>query len=407
MIDLLNEALALAKNTAMYKIKLGNLTHINSLDEFHKIPYTTKQDLRDSYPYDNLGVDRAEVIEVHTSSGTTGKPTLSLFTQDDLRLSNQYISMAWKNFGIDTSSTVQFMMSYGMFSGAALNTYALQSLGALVIPAGIQSTEKQVDLITEFKTDTLVATPSYYIWLYKYLEHHKIDPKSLGLKTGIAAGEPYSDALKQKISRVLGIRVFDHYGLCEANTGIIYECAACSKMAVVKDYVYAEVINPDTGEPVAVGEQGELVLTTTMKQASPVIRYRTGDIVSLLDKDSDCQNCHGSVLVSRIKGRVGSTIFYKGLLLDPYEIRDFIMLEYHHEVTNHIKFIVTVDSDDIVTHIVIKLSPYGIQAQEALMQRLEHRLYKQTKATISVEFVPEEFFDNVSMKVKLVEYERQ
>lgn len=405
MLHHLNAAIEQAKKTALYKKKLQGITRVESFEEFSRLPFTTKQDLRGSYPYGALGVSMDQVIEVHTSSGTTGKPTLSLFTQNDLDISARCISKTWHNFGITKFSKVQFLMGYGLFSGAALNTYALQELGAFVVPAGIQATKKQVELMHDFKIDTIVATPSYYLRLHNYLQTHGIPLSSLNLRTGIAAGEVYSDALKEKISRLLNIRIFDHYGLCEVNTGIIYECKSCARMAVIKDYVYAEVVDPASGEPLPVGEYGELVLTATMKEASPIIRYRTGDAIALVEKSSSCQNCAGSTIVSRIRGRLDDTIFYRGLLLSPHDIRDFIILESDEMLVSHVKIEAVTDDDDMVVGLRVKLALAQPEVSASYLRSLQQKLCDQTKVNIPIELVPDAYFgDQLTTKVKLVEY---
>ncbi len=406
MIALLNAALEKAKRTPMYREKLQK-SRLTKIEEFEGLPFTTKQDLRQSYPYGNLGVAKEEVIEVHTSSGTSGTPTVSFFTHQDLEVSAKYIAKAWKNFGIKRGSTVQFMMSYGLFSGAALNSYAIQSLGALVVPAGIQPIEKQIAMIREFGVDTIAATPSYYLCIYNYLIENNIDPKSLGLKVGIAAGEAYGDDLKQKISELFGIRIFDHYGLCEVNTGIVYECAKCGGMAVLKDYVYAEVVDPDTGAPLPNGEYGELVLSSTMKDASPILRYRTGDCAALIERSSGCDTCKGSTILSRIRHRIDDTFFYKGLLINPYELRDFIILQSGDGRIDNIKIEVHEDVDGIVHKIQVKLALVVPVSNEEFLAIMERKLYDQTRVHISVEQVPDSYFEKKSLKIKLVEHVAQ
>ncbi len=389
----------------MYRNNLQDFGPIASLEEFAQFPLTTKNDLRDSYPYANLAVDSKEVIEVHTTSGTTGKPTVSFLTKKDIELTKKYISKAWRNFGINEESKVQFIMSYGLFSGAALNTYAIQDLGALVIPSGIQPTEKQVEIIKDFGVDTIVATPSYYLWLYDYLKKNDIDPSELGLKVGIAAGEVYSDELKQRIGDLLKIRVYDHYGLCEVNTGIIYECSVCGNMAVIKDYIYAEVVHPETNDPMPLGEYGELVLTATMKEASPILRYKTGDSVAILNRSSTCEGCFGSTLVTRVKGRLDDTVFYKGLLISPHEIRDFIVLKIHPLTIGGIKVQISTGEDDIIHEIRVVISISSGKVGDDFISSLEHSLYTQSKVHIKIELVDQSYFgDQTAAKSKLVEY---
>jgi phenylacetate-CoA ligase len=269
-LRLLNKTLSQAKYSDFYKLKFQDCPlAIKSFSELQNFPFTTKKELRDCYPFGALAVPINEIIEMHTSSGTTGKATLSCFTREDLIASSKAISEAWRCFGINNESRVQFMMSYGLFSGAALNTYAIQRLGGFVIPAGIQSAEKQIQMMIDFKVDTIVGTPGYYFYLFDFLTEKKISLKNLNLKRGIVAGEVYSDKVRAEIEKRFKIKIFDHYGLCEVNTGIGYECELKMGLHILDEYVFPEIINPENGKVLPDGSEGELVLTTLGKKASP------------------------------------------------------------------------------------------------------------------------------------------
>jgi len=403
IIEAINHSLKIAFNSKLYKNKFRKLLSVSKLKGIHEIPLTTKKDLRDSYPYGNLAIDFSKVIEMHTSSGTTGKPTLSFYTKKDLEMGSKAISKAWVNFGINNKSRVQFMMSYGLFSGAMLNTYAIQSLGAFVLPSGIQPTAKQVQLLQEFDIDTMVATPSYYLHLYDYLIQNNIPIKSLKLKRGIAAGEVYSDEMKKKISELFCIKIYDHYGLCEVNTGIVYECKKCGGMAVLDDYVYPEIIDPINGELLKERQNGELVLTSLHKEASPIIRYRTGDVTSIKTFFSKCSNCYGSVILDRIKARCDSTIFYKGLKLEPFELRDMIILFMGDKMYNRIK--IQIYDDLFKNKPKILLSLKSCENNKSILCSLQDYLKEKTGATFLIEEVPYSYFGDItSTKEKIVEY---
>ncbi len=402
-VKAINSTLRIAFLSKLYRTKFKILPKISKLSGIQQIPLTTKNDLRKSYPYGNLATDFSKVIEMHTSSGTTGRPTLSFYTKKDLEEGPKAISIAWANFGINNKSRVQFMMSYGLFSGAMLNTYAIQSLGAFVLPSGIQPTAKQVQLLQEFGIDTMVATPSYYLHLYDHLIQNNIPIKSLKLKRGIVAGEVYSDKMKKKISELFCIKVFDHYGLCEVNTGIIYECKTCGGMAVLDEYVYPEIINPTNGKILKEGQEGELVLTSLHKEASPIIRYRTGDITSIKTFFSKCPNCYGSVILERIKARCDSTIFYKGLKLEPFELRDEIVLFTGDKMYNRIK--IQISEDLFKEKPKILLSLKSSTNNKSILRALQNHLREKTGVTFLIEEVPYSYFGDVtSTKEKIVEY---
>jgi len=402
IIKHLNDTINSARQTKLYANKLDGVTEINRIEQIQDLPFTSKEDLRKTYPFGGLSIGTEHIVEMHTSSGTTGKPTLSFFSKKDLEESSKALSIAWNNFGISKKSRVQMMMSYGLFSGAALNTYAMQSLGAFVIPAGIQPTIKQIEMLKDFKVDSIVATPSYYLHLYDVMILNDIKISSLNLKIGIAAGEVYTNELKHKIEKLFDIRVFDHYGLCEINTGIIYECKVCGRMAVIKDYTYVEVIDPDTGKLLPDGSYGELVITSLKKEASPVIRYRTGDISKIITRKSKCINCKGSIVIDRIKNRTDSTIFYKGLKLNPSELKDDIIIFSNNKIINRIK-IKAYYKEEICTRIKIIIALQSI-TDGKFVEELQNYLKNKVKVKFDIEVVPANYFKDFSVtKDKLVE----
>lgn len=319
----LNKSIETAKNCQFYNKILKDVKELENINDLERLPFTTKEDLRSMYPYGGLCVPLSEVLEVHTSSGTTGAPTISFYTKKDLKKGSEEIARAWRSFGVTKESKVQFIMSYGLFSGAMINTYALQELGAFVLPAGILPVARQIELMKDFQIDTLVATPGYLMYLSEYMEENNIDRESLKLKRAIAAGEIYSDNLREEIERRLNIKVYDHYGLCEVNTGIAYECEQRDGLHVLDDYVIAEIIDVTTGQRVAEGVYGELVLTSLKKEASPIIRYKTGDVTCI--KKGVCSCGKKSIRIDRIKSRKDDLLFIKGIKVNPHELKDFIL----------------------------------------------------------------------------------
>lgn len=401
-IKAINLALKTAFLSKLYKLKFKTLPSISNLSDVQYLPFTTKQDLRDHYPYGNLATDFSNVIEMHMTSGTTGKPTLSFYTKGDLEKGSKAIAKAWASFGINKNSRVQFIMSYGLFSGAPLNTYAIQSLGAFVLPAGIQSTVRQVQLLQDFDIDTIVATPSYYLHLYDYLVQNNIPIKNLKLKRGIVAGEPCSNQMRDEISNSFSIKVYNHYGLCEVNTGIIYECKSCGGMVVLDEYVYAEVIDPKSGKVLQEGQMGELVLTSLHKEASPIIRYRTGDMTSIKTFFSKCRDCYGSTLLEKIMSRCDFTIFHKGIKLDPFELRDMIICFVGDKMYNRVRIQINKDSFQEQPKIIIALKP---NVDRSILNALQNHLKEKTIVDFTIEEVPYSYFEDfTSTKDKIVEY---
>jgi len=400
-LNLLNKALHQARKSDLYKFKLKKFPiNIKNINEFKNLPFTTKKELRDCYPFGSLAVPINNVIELHTSSGTTGKATLSYFTKEDLKNSSRAISKAWKCFGITDNSRVQFMMSYGLFSGAALNTYAIQELGGLVVPAGIQSAEKQIQMMLDFKIDTLVGTVGYFFYLFDYIKENKIPLDKFSLKRGIMAGEIYSDKVRAEVENKFGIMIFDHYGLCEVNTGIAYECESRNGLHLLDDYVFAEIINPETGEVLPLDSEGELVLTTLEKKASPLIRYRTGDIT--LIKSGKCSCGRNSIRIDRIKRRVDDMLFIKGIKIDPYELKEYILTTSGDCIFSDIKIRVKSSFENYIPEILVSLKD---PLKRDILEVIEKNLKDKTLITFDIKHVDRDYFQRgENNKVKFVEF---
>lgn len=397
----LNKTLSIAKRSLLYSKKLkGFLKRIKNINDLSKLPLTTKEELRDCYPFGNIAVPFKEIIEVHTSSGTTGKSVLSFFTKKDIKIGSREISKAWKCFGIGKDSRVQFAMSYGLFSGAMLNSYAIQELGGFILPAGIQPAARQIRLMIDFQIDTLVATPGYYLYLYDYSEQNKISLKKLFLKRGIAAGEIYSDKIREEIEHKFKIKIFDHYGLCEVNTGIAYECAFRNGLHLLDNYVIAEIINPETGEVLPMETEGELVLTSLKKEASPIIRYRTGDITSMYKGKCPCGR--NTIRIGRIKRRMDDLIFIKGIKIDPYELKEYILKIARDHVYSDIKIRIMKDSRNKTPEILVSLrNPSDIK----FLEQIKKALKEETLLRFDVNHVNRSYFRREeNNKVKFVEY---
>lgn len=400
VLENLNKTIVLAKDTQLYKGR--GLHELNSLSELSGLPLTSKEDLRSSYPYGGLAVPESEIIEVHTTSGTTGKPTLSFFTKKDLEESSKAISEAWRAFGINKTSKVMFIMSYGLYSGAALNTYAIQSIGAFVLPAGIQQVKTQVDFMADFGIDTVIATPGFLLYLYEWIVTNKFDRSKLRVVRAIAAGEVYSNAIRKEIEKKLQIKVFDHYGLCEVNTGIAYECEEMKGLHVLDDYVIPEIIDPETGKVLPDGEYGELVLTSLKKEASPIIRYRTKDITCLIPGKCPCGR--ERIRIDRIKSRVGETLFMKGIKIDPYELRDFIKEKLGSKLFGGDMQIVVKDNDiKFLPKIFLSLT----KNSEEELKILTEKVYEQTRTKFIIKHVEPDFFNREkNNKVKFIIHEK-
>ncbi|MFT4304570.1 MAG: phenylacetate--CoA ligase family protein [Candidatus Woesearchaeota archaeon] len=398
LVEELKKVVSHALNSKLYSSKFDQLDFkLKNISDFKKLPFTTKEDLKKDYPFSNLCVDLKDVIEVHTSSGTTGQPQITFLTKKDLEIASNYVSKAWKEFGVNEKSVVQFIMSYGLFSGAMLNTFAIQKLGALVIPTGIISTKKQIEFMQEFGTDIIVATPSYYLYLYDYMKQNNIPRSSIKLKIGIAAGEVYSESIRKEIEKKLNIKIFDHYGLCEVYTGIAFECQNKNGFHILDEFVYSEVIDPATGKEVDVGEKGELVLTTLKKEASPLIRYRTNDLVVKLD--SCCCEIKSSK-VSRIIKRIDDVIFIKGIKFDPYEVKEILNRQFKKDFYNEMQFVIPKNLKSEYPKVI--LVPRIKNTDKDIIKKI---IKNETNLNFDVEFVDISYFRNaIETKIKLVKW---
>lgn len=290
-------------------------TNFSSLEEFsEKIPFTTKEDLINLEKYDNLCVPEEDIIEVHFSSGTSNKPVSSFLTKKDIKESNKYLARTWYMQGVRHNNTFAMLASYGLFSAGMINHYAIQNIGAFVIPVGSSSIIKTLNIFKEFSVDSCAAVASYYLYLINIAELNAVNLKDLKLQHVIAGGEPFSENQRRYIENKLNVSLYDQYGICEINTGIAGECLEKNGLHILADYVYPEIVDPLTGKKLGDNMEGELVLTTLHKEASPLVRYRTGDITSITHEPCPCGRTMPRI--SRIKRRVTETIFYKGVKIE-------------------------------------------------------------------------------------------
>lgn len=389
-----------------YAKKFADVKTPKNITEFEAIPFTTKQELRSmNSPYELLAVDESDIVQVNTTSGTTGFPTFSLYTSNDLLTGSKEVAKAWKAFGVTKESRVQFIMSYGLFSGASHNTLALQSLGALVIPVGIQPLSRQLQYIEMFKPDTLVGTPSFFMHLYSTLkENNQLSLlENWSVKRVIAAGEIYSHEYRLRLEQNLGVKVHNHYGMCEIYSGFAYECDCRTGLHILDELVYVEVIDPSTGKVVPDGQTGELVVTSIHKEATPIIRYRTGDITVRHSSDKNCacaQSATTSYMIDSIHHRIDDTIFIKGLKVDPHLIRDFLLREFGAYIQSDVQIEVSkeVDFNEPTLRVTLRAG-----ASEEFLKSITDALQQETLVRFRVAHVePEHFKRNSENKMHII-----
>jgi phenylacetate-CoA ligase len=308
------------ENSPLYRKKFKNIdvSKIRSLEDLSNLGFTTKSELITENPYTNLAVPLDQVIEVHFSSGTTSRPVPSFFTRQDIKNSSKALARTWHMQGVRPSSVFSMLAPYGLFSAGMINHNALQHIGAFVIPVSNSPTNKTINILKEYKVNSMGAVSSYYLYLAYKMKQMGLGPDDFQLTLGIAGGEPLSNKQRSYVEKNLDIDLYDQYGLSEIDTGIAGECKYKNGLHILSDHAYPEIVDLKSGIVLSPGEEGELVLTTLSKSASPLIRYRTGDITSLNFDPCECGRTHPRI--NKIKGRVSETIFYKGLKIE----RDYI-----------------------------------------------------------------------------------
>ena len=286
---------------------------IDTLEELEELPFTTKADLRNNFPDGMLAVPYSEIVRLHSSSGTTGRATVVYHTRNDIHNWTELVARSMYMTGVRKDDVFQNMMGYGLFTGGLGLHYGSERLGALTIPASSGNSKRQIWLMKEFKTTVIHITPSYALHLYSIFEEEGIDPrKDLHLRIAFLGAEPYSEETRRRIEEMYGIDAFNSYGLSEMNgPGVAFECPVKNGMHLWEDSYIPEIIDPATGKVLPDGEEGELVLTTLVREGMPLIRYRTGDITRLFSERCQCGRTHKRI--DRIKGRSDDMIIIKGV----------------------------------------------------------------------------------------------
>lgn len=299
--------------------------NLKTLEDIKAFPFTTKEDLFVDYPFGLLAEPLEKIVRLHTSSGTTGKPKALFFSKRDIWAQAELIARALVMTGASSRDILQNSMTYGLFTGALVMHYGAELLGMLVIPAGPGNTERQIELMQTFGTTCLHMTPSYALYVASVIQSKGLSPKrDLQLKRVYLGAEPYSEETRQKIEEMLGVDVFNCYGLSEmGGPGVGFECPAKNGLHIWEDAFLVEIVNPETGEWVKEGEVGELVLTSLNRTAMPLIRYRTRDLTRFITEPCPCGRTH--VKIARILGRADDMFIIKGVNIFPQQIEAVLM----------------------------------------------------------------------------------
>ena len=316
------------ENVPFYKQKLDEAgikpEDIKSIDDITKLPFTVKTDLRDNYPFGLFAVPKGDLVRIHASSGTTGKPTVVGYTQADIDVWSEGAARAVCAAGGTKDDTVHVSYGYGLFTGGLGLHYGAEKLGATALPASSGNTARQIQMLQDFESDILCCTPSYAMYIGETIRDMGIDPKSLKVRAGIFGAEPWTEEMRKEIERLLDIKAYDIYGLSEiAGPGVSYECECQNGMHVCEDFFYPEIIDPDTLEPLPDGEYGELVFTCIGKEALPLIRYRTRDICALTREKCACGRT--TVKMAKPKGRSDDMLIIRGVNVFPSQVEHVLL----------------------------------------------------------------------------------
>ena len=317
------------ENVPFYKKKMDDMGlevgDIQGIKDLNKLPFTTKQDLRDNYPYGLFAVPMKKVVRVHASSGTTGQPTVVGYTKGDLDTWANCMARALTGMGVTDEDIIQNALGYGFFTGGLGFHYGTEKLGATIVPISSGNTKKQIQIMREFGSTVLVTTPSYALYLAESIRSMGIDPqKDLKLRVGALGAEPWSYEMREQIEELLGIKAYDSYGLSEViGPSVGFECTHKNYIHLNEDHFVPEIINPSTLETLPVGESGELVFTTVTKEAMPLLRYRTRDITSLLPGECSCGRT--TVRMTKCTGRSDDMLIIRGVNVFPSQIESVLL----------------------------------------------------------------------------------
>ena len=316
-------------NVPFYQKKMDNAglkpTDIKSIDDISKLPFTSKQDLRDNYPFGLFAVPMKDIVRVHASSGTTGKPTTVGYTRNDIEIWKEVVARCFTMCGIGKDDIMQVAYGYGLFTGGLGAHYGAEEVGASVIPISGGNTRRQLQLMSDYGVTALACTPSYALHLADAMAEHGYSLKDMKVKKGVFGAEPWTENMRLELERKWGIHAFDIYGLSEVmGPGVSNDCEFHTGLHVNEDHFFPEIVHPDTKQPVAAGEMGELVFTTLTKEGIPLIRYNTRDLSSLNFEKCEC----GRTLVrmKKITGRSDDMLIIRGVNLFPSQI-EHVLLE--------------------------------------------------------------------------------
>jgi len=363
---------------------------VKSLADLQRLPFTLKQDMRDSYPYGLFAAPMEEIVRIHASSGTTGKPTVVGYTRKDIDTWSELMARSFAAAGVHRGDIIHNSYGYGLFTGGLGAHYGAEKLGASVIPMSGGNTKKQIMIMKDFGSTVLTCTPSYSLFMAESAREEGIDFQGLKLRVGIFGAEPWSEAMRGEIEEKLNLCAIDIYGLSEImGPGVAIECREAKKgLHIWEDHFIPEIIDPDTGKILPEGERGELVITTITKEGIPLIRYRTRDITSLTYEPCVCGRSHARL--TRMTGRSDDMLIVRGVNVFPSQIESILMgIE---GVEPHYVLIVDRKENLDSLEVQVEVDERLFSDEVKVLQSLSHRIEKEIKDILGV-----------SCRVRLVE----
>lgn len=399
-------------NTPFYRRKFQEMgllpEDIHDIDDIVKLPFTQKTDLRDNYPFGFAAVPMSQIVRIHASSGTTGKPVVALYTRNDLGTWTESLSRAFTAYGAGRDDIFQISYGYGLFTGGLGAHSGATNIGASVIPISSGNTKKQITLMHDFGSTALCCTPSYAMFLGEAMKEAPYAKEDFKLRIGVFGAEPWTENMRQKLQDTLGLKAYDIYGLSEiAGPGVGYECECQNGTHISEDYFYPEIVDPDTGEALPEGTVGELCFTHLTKEGMPLLRYRTHDLTALHYEKCKC----GRTLVrmDRILGRCDDMLIIRGVNVFPTQIESVILSLKEFEP----HYFLTVDrvNNTDVTELKVEVKEEYFADEMAQMVRLQQKLDNELRSVIglgfNVKLVEPKSIERSTGKAKHVQDNRQ
>lgn len=348
---------------------------VRTLEDLKHVPFTVKTDLRDTYPFGLFASPLSDIVRLHASSGTTGKPIVVAYTRGDMKVWTGVMARTFAACGVRAGDMVQNAYGYGLFTGGLGAHYGLEAIGATVIPISGGNSERQIMLMKDFGTTVICSTPSYFLHLIEQASEMGIRMSDLPLRTGVFGAEPWTEEMRQRIEANSGIRAYDIYGLSEIiGPGVASECSAQCGLHLFEDHFYPEIVDPDTLEPLPDGETGELVLTTLSKEAMPMIRYRTRDVTRLVPEPCPCGRTLRRML--RVAARSDDMMIIRGVNVFPSQIEEALLRV--KGTLPHYQIILTREHDLDQMEIQVEVTPEvfsdQVKTMQALRKTIEHTL---------------------------------